>query len=199
MRSTLTLILDPLIGLYALTFAMRLAMQWVRADYRNPIVEFILKVTNPLVMPFQRMLPPIYKIDTATAFIYILVCWAAMGVLTMLECFITPSLLTTLGLGALYGLRLLVNMYTFILFGYVILSWVSQGGGYNPSLTMISALLGQLATPILRPIQRIIPPIAGMDLSPIFILIALQAIAQMFYGPGFQLTANNNCNLGAIL
>jgi len=199
MRSTLTLILDPLIGLYVLTFAMRLAMQWVRADFRNPIVQFVLKVTNPLVMPFQRILPPIYKIDTATAFIYILVCWAAMGILTMLECFITPNLLTTLGLGLLYGLRLIINMYTFAVFGYVILSWVGQGGGYNPSLMMISALLSQLITPLMRPIQRLIPPIAGLDLSPIFILIGLQAMAQMLYGPGLQLTAGNNCNIGVIL
>ena len=198
MRSTLTLFLDPLIGLYVLTFAMRLAMQWVRADFRNPIVQFVLKVTNPLVMPFRKVLPPIYKLDTATAFVFVLLCWAAMVILTLLECFIAPPLLTNLGLGVLYGLRLILNMYSFIVFGYVILSWISQGG-YNPSLAMVSALLSQLANPVMRPIQKIIPPIAGLDLSPIFILIALQAIAQMFYGPGLQLTANYNCSIGAIL
>jgi YggT family protein len=198
LRSQLTLFLDPLIGLYVLTFALRLGMQWVRVDYRNPIVQFVVKVTNPLVMPLQRLLPPIYKIDTATLVVYMLLCWATMLILLALECFLMPDLLRTFVLGLIYGARLLLNTYTFLLFGYVILSWVMQGG-HNPSLTMISQLLSSLARPLLSPVQRIIPPIAGLDLSPIFVLIALQALARMAVGPAYRLALDFNCNIGVII
>jgi YggT family protein len=198
LRSQLTLFLDPLIGLYVLTFALRLGMQWVRADYRNPIVQFVIKVTNPLVMPLKRLLPPIYKIDTATLVVYVLLCWITMLALLALECFLMPDLLRTFALGLIYGVRLLLNTYTFILFGYVILSWVTQGS-HNPSFAMISQLLTSLARPVLNPVQRIIPPIAGMDLSPIFVLIALQAFARMAVGPAYRLAIDFQCNISLII
>jgi len=198
LRSQLTLFIDPLIGLYILTFALRIGMQWVRADFRNPLVQFILKITNPLVGPLQRFMPRVYKIDTASLLVYMLLCWAAMLILLALECFMMPDLLTTLALGIIYGLRLLLNVYTFVLFGYVILSWITQGN-YNPQLMMISQLLGSLAKPILTPVQRIIPPIAGLDLTPIFVLIALQAFASMLVQPAFSLVAGLNCNIGSII
>ncbi len=198
MRSTLTLILDPLIGLYALCFAMRLAMQWVRADFRNPIVQFVLTVTNPLVLPVRRFVPPIHKIDTATLLVYIVIGWAAMTVLTALECFIKPGLFTTLLLGCVYCMRLLLSAYTFIIIGYVILSWIGQGN-YNPSVQMISHLLGELALPVMRPVQKIIPPIAGLDLSPIFLLIGLQVVSQILMTPAFSLVVGKNCLLAGIL
>ena len=177
MRSTFTLFLDPLIGLYVLTFALRLGMQWVRADFRNPAVQFVLKVTNPLVAPIRRFVPPLYKIDTATLIVYVLLCWGTMGILSTFECAVVPDIVTVFGLGLLYGLRLLINTYTFIILGYVILSWVAQGG-YNPSIAVIFGLIRELAQPVLAPVQKIIPPIAGLDLSPIFILITFQALAR---------------------
>jgi YggT family protein len=198
LRSQLTLFLDPLIGLYVLSFALRLGMQWVRADFRNPLVQFVLKITNPLVGPFQRFIPAIYKIDSSSLLVYVLLCWGAMLVLLGLECFMMPDLLTSFILGMLYGLRLLLSTYTFVIFGYIILSWISQGNN-NPSLMMVSQLLGSLAKPVLKPVQQIIPPIAGLDLSPIFLLIALQAIASMLVSPAFSLVTGLNCNIGAII
>ena len=198
MRSQLTLFLDPLIGLYILTFALRLGMQWVRADFRNPLVQFVLRVTNPLVGPLQRFMPAIYKIDSASLLVYVVLCWAAMLILLSLECFLMPDLLSTFILGLIYGLRLLLNTYTFVLFGYIILSWVMQGN-YNPQLMMISQLLGSLAKPVLQPVQKVIPPIAGLDLSPIFVLIALQAFASMLASPAYSLVSGLNCNIGTII
>jgi YggT family protein len=198
LRSQLTLFLDPLIGLYLLTFALRLGMQWVRADFRNPIVQFVLKVTNPLVMPFRRFIPPFRKLDTATLIVYVLLCLATMGILLSLECFLMPDILTVFALAILYGLRLLLNTYTFIIIGYVILSWVGQGG-YNPSLMMVSSLLKSLAQPVLTPVQRVIPPIGGLDLSPIFVLITLPALAQMLLKQGYRIAEGYNCGLNTIL
>ena len=108
MRSQLTLFLDPLIGLYILTFALRLGMQWVRADFRNPLVQFVLRITNPLVGPLQRVMPTIYKLDSASLLVYAGLCWAAMLILLSLECFMMPDLLSTFALGIIYGVRLLL-------------------------------------------------------------------------------------------
>jgi YggT family protein len=173
-------------------------MQWVRADFRNPIVQFVLKVTNPLVMPFRRFIPPFRKLDTAALAVYVLLCWATMGILSSLECFLMPDILTVLALAILYGLRLLLNTYTFIIIAYVILSWVGQGN-YNPSLMMVSSLLKSLAQPVLAPVQRVIPAIGGLDLSPIFLLITLPALAQMLLKQGYRIAEGYNCGLNAIL
>lgn len=198
MKNSLTLFINPLLGLYILTFALRLGMQWVRADFRNPIVQFVLKVTNPLVMPFRSFLPPVYKIDTATALVYLLLCWGAISLLTTLECTLMPDLLTLFGLGLLYGIRLLLNTYSIVILGFVLMSWIGQGG-HNPSVMMLANVLGALAKPVLTPVQRVLPSIAGLDLSPVLLLITLQACAQMLFAPAYRMTADYNCALMGIL
>jgi YggT family protein len=198
MQSGLIYILQSLLDMYLLTYVLRLAMQWVRADYRNPIVQFVLTVTNPLVLPLRRFIPPIYKIDTATLLIFLLLQWAATGILASLSCAITPDIATILGLAVIRGVRQIFNVYFFLVFGYVLMGWVTQGG-LNPSLTMLWGLLRSLAQPILAPVQRIIPPIAGWDLSPIFLLLLLGAITRALYAPAQQLAGGYMCPLGALL
>ena len=198
MQSGLVYILQSLIDLYLITFVLRLGMQWVRADFRNPIVQFVLTVTNPLVLPVRKFVPPIYKIDTATLIIFLLLQWAAVSILTALTCAVNPDVLSILALALIRGLRLIFNVYFFVCFGYVLLSWIGQGG-YNPSLAMLSNLLGQLAEPVLAPFRRYIPPIGGLDLSPIFLLLLLGAVTRMLYGPAQSVAGGFLCPLGAIL
>jgi len=97
MQNGLIYILQSLMDLYLMAFVLRLAMQWVRADFRNPIVKFVLTVTNPLVLPLRRFIPPLYKIDTATVLVFLLLQLAATGILAQLSCAVTPDLLTLLG------------------------------------------------------------------------------------------------------
>ncbi len=73
MQSGLVYILQSLVDLYLIAVALRLALQWVRADWRNPIVQFVVNVTNPLVAPLQKVLAPMYKIDTATLVVYLII------------------------------------------------------------------------------------------------------------------------------
>jgi len=198
MQSGLVYILQSLIDLYLLTFVLRLGMQWVRADFRNPIVQFVLTVTNPLVMPLQRFSPRLYKIDTATLVVYVALQWVAVAILAQLTCVTMPDMLTLLGLTIIRGLRMILNVYFFLIFGYVLMGWVAQGG-QNPSIAMLSGLLRQLAQPVMAPLQRLIPPIAGWDLSPIFILLLLGAVTRMLYGPAQQIAGSFLCPLGVIL
>ena len=198
MASGLVYILQSLVDLYLITFVLRLAMQWVRADFRNPIVQFVLTVTNPLVAPLRKVIPPIYKLDTATLIVYLALQLIAVTALTLLMCTEMPGILTNLGLAVIRGLQLTLNVYFFVVFGFVLMSWIAQGT-YNPSLSIVSRLLGELATPVLAPLQRIIPSIAGLDLSPVFLLLGIGALTRMLYGPAQEMTAGLLCPLAAIL
>jgi len=198
MASGLVYILQSLLDLYLITFVLRLSMQWVRADFRNPIVQFVLKVTNPVVAPLRKILPPVYKIDSGTLIAYLALQLVAVLALTFLTCAELPGIAASIGLAVIRGIRLLINVYFFVVFGFVLMSWVAQGT-YNPSLAMISRLLNELASPVLAPLQRIIPPIAGLDLSPVFLLLVMGAATRMLYGPAQQLTAGLLCPLAAII
>jgi len=198
MASGLVYILQSLIDLYLVTFVLRLAMQWVRADFRNPIVQFVLTVTNPLVAPLRRMIPPLYKIDTATLIVYLALQLIAVTALTQLMCAEAPGILINLGLAVIRGLQLIFNVYFFVVFGFVLMSWIAQGT-YNPSLAVVSGLLRELSTPVLSTLQAILPPIAGLYRSHTSLLLGMGAVTRMLYGPAQEMTAGLLCPLGAIL
>ena len=169
MQSALIFLIKTLADLYLLTFLLRFLMQWVRASYDNPFAQFVLKVTSPLVVPARRVLPSIGGLDTPT-----------LAVLILLEIVVTFVLLFVAGLSLpvavvlVYSLLRLIALalwfYTVALFIYVLLSWFG-GRGDNP----MSELLGELIEPILRPARRLVPPIGGLDLSPLIVILLLQA------------------------
>lgn len=178
MQSGLLYLIDSLAGLYLIAIALRLAMQWVRADWRNPIVQFIVNVTNPLIVPLQKVLVPIYKLDTATLVVLIALELALVTVLLWLSAPALPPFADLFVFALRRSLQLILNTYFYVIFGYILLSWIS-GGGQNPSLAMLGSVLRQIAEPVLTPVRRIIPPISGWDLSPIFVLIGIQFLIRM--------------------
>jgi YggT family protein len=165
----LRFLVKTLTDLYLLVFMLRLILQWVRADFYNPFSQFVIMATNPLVVPARRLLPSVGKIDLPTVI-----------VLVLLQGFVTWLLLVLLGAdptidqlfyyAALRLLSLAIWTYTISLLIYVILSWVAPAN-YSP----IAMVLGQMVEPILRPIRQIVPQVGGFDLSPLIILILLQA------------------------
>lgn len=171
MQSALIFILRTLFDLYVLVFVLRLLMQWTRVDTRNPFVQFILRVTNPLVMPLRRLLPPIGRLDSATLMALLGLQMLGTALLVQVGCIGRPSIVPILLITVLSIVRLILTVYFWTIIIYAVLSWVSPGG-YNPG----AALVSSLAEPLLRPVQRVIPLIGGIDLSPIFVLIALQAL-----------------------
>jgi len=176
-------------------------MQWVRSDYRNPIVQFIVTITNPLVAPLQKFVAPIYKLDTATLLVLVLAQWAVLFLLTFITCINQPDAVTMLGLATVRAVRLMLNVYFYVVFGYVLLSWLVVGGvGANPSLGMLNNLLTGLAQPILAPVRKFIPPIGGLDLSPLFLLLILGAMTNaVIPSMGANLAAGSGCPVAGIL
>ena len=179
MQNALLFLIKTIADLYLLTYLLRFLLQWVRADYYNPLAQFVVKVTNPLVVPARRLLPSVAGIDLPTLVVLIvleaLVTW---GLITMIGVTLAPATF------AFYVLLRLVSLalwfYLVAIFIYVILSWVGQRQ-YSP----VGAVLGQLVEPLLTPARRLLPPIAGLDLAPLLILIIIQAVVIALPLPGF--------------
>jgi YggT family protein len=168
-------IVDTLLWLLTLAFVLRLLFQWVRADFRDPMADAIVRVTNWLIMPLRRLLPPIGKVDTATVVAVVAVASA--------RTFATIALAGA-GVGVGVGdvgpfLRitavnladLSLRIYLFALLLYWLTSFVSPGG-YAPG----TRLLSQLCEPILKPVRRIIPPIGQIDFSVLWVSIVIGAL-----------------------
>lgn len=156
--ATIDFLVSTLFTLITLLFLLRLWLQLVSADYYNPISQFVVKVTHPLVRPLRRALPSIGRLDTASLVLALVAIWlgvvvrlliAGGGTQPVVALLLTPQLLVSACLDLLF----------YVLIGRVILSWVSQG--HNP----MERLLGQMTEPLLAPIRRIVPPVGGLDLS----------------------------------
>ena len=151
-------------------FILRVLLPLARANMRNPLSQAVLRVTNPLVMPLRKVLPPIGRVDTASIMALVLVQLATILVISVLIGSIgSPGVIAFRVIYTLLDSTL--QLYSFAIFIYVLLGWVAPST-YSPA----NDLLGSLCEPILGPVRRVIPPIAGLDLTPVFVLIALQAL-----------------------
>jgi YggT family protein len=183
-------IVDTLTSLYLGILILRLIMQIVRANFRNPFAEAILRLTNPLVMPLRRVLPPMGKIDSASVFAIVLFALFKVGVL--FAAFNIGVFLFAGGSGVptplgwvLEVVRTLVLavlwLYVIMIFFYGIAAFLMQGGS-----SPVYELLAYVCDPLLRRIRRIIPSIvAGLDLSFLWAIIALQALIILISGVRF--------------
>ena len=174
MQNALTFIFRTLLDLYIITFVLRFVLQWIRADVRNPLTQFILRVTNPLVIPVRRVVPSISGIDTATVVVVLLLEILATAVLIQLACVGSTDPGQVILIAILRLIHLLLRIYLVVILVYVVLSWISPGT-YNPAANLLAAI----AEPVLQPIRRLIPPIAGLDLSPLFAIIGIQAVTML--------------------
>lgn len=171
-------LIQTLIGLYALTFMLRFLLQLVRADFYNPFSQFLLKVTNPLVKPLRKIIPGIGGIDWSSIITVVLLLMVEFLLIGLLPKFSMPTPQGLLVLALAETCSLLVNVFLFSIIIQAILSWVNPGS-YNP----IVGLLHQLTAPILSPIRRLVPPISGLDLSPMAAIILLYLVTLLFIQP----------------
>ena len=167
----LIFLVDTLVGLYLFVLLLRLLLQLVRADFRNPIARGVVQLTNPLILPLRRVLPAAGRIDTASVVAVVLVSAAKLLVLSALSRLPFPPALPFARALAVDLLRLVLQAYFFGILLYSVLSFVAQGA-YSP----VQTLLESLCEPVLRPIRRRIPSISGLDLSPLWAVIAIQAL-----------------------
>lgn len=169
--SAIYFIVETLLSLALFVFLARLLLQLTRADFRNPISQAIVRLTNPLVLPLRRVLPPIGKLDSASVVAVLLVTAVEVGCLFALHGVGVPSPLAWARAMLVEISRTLLWTYFYAIFLYALLSLIAPGG-YSP----LQSVLAALCEPVLRPIRRLIPSIAGLDLSPLWAIIVIQAL-----------------------
>jgi YggT family protein len=169
--NALIYIVDTLLSLAVFVVLARLLLQWVRADFRNPIAQAIVRITNPLILPLRRVLPPVGKIDTASVIAVVLVATIKVGILFALTMYGSPGVDLWIRDIVLELVIALLNTYFYGIILYALLSLIAPGG-YSP----LQSVLASVCEPVLRPFRRLIPPIAGIDFSPLWAIIIIKAI-----------------------
>jgi YggT family protein len=164
-------LVQTVVSLYLLAMLLRFLLQLVKADFYNPISQFLVKVTNPLVIPLRKVIPSFGGLDIATLVLSLLLQVLAIVAVLMLNGWQLPNPLQLLLWGGLGLVGLLVNIYFFALLAMIILSWVAPGSS-NPAVYM----LHQITEPVMVPVRKIVPPMGGLDFSPIVVFILINII-----------------------
>jgi YggT family protein len=173
----LVYLIQTLLSLYLIAMLLRFVLQLVRADFYNPISQFVVKITNPLVVPARRVIPGYAGIDIASLCLAVLLQIIGISVIFLLRFGGLPGLALLLAGGVLGIVALLVQLYFFALLAMIILSWVAQGSRHPAIL-----LLYQITEPVMAPLRRLLPPIGGLDLSPILAFILINIVQIIIQG-----------------
>ncbi|HKQ30795.1 MAG TPA: YggT family protein [Burkholderiales bacterium] len=164
------LIVQVVFGLYILAVLLRFLFQLVRADFYNPISQFVVALTNPVLRPLRRVIPGLFGVDVASLLLLLLL---KVGELYLVAALVggTPTLPGAIVMSVADLIVLALHVFMVAIIVRAVISWFLPYGGYN---NPIAGVLARLTDPLLRPAQRLIPTVGGLDLSPIAVLIVLQ-------------------------
>ncbi len=169
-------LIDTLLSLYIFAVMLRFLFQWVQADFYNPISQFLIKITHPPLRLLRRFIPAVGRIDSSSIVL--------MLALQMLSGYLVAVLQgSSVGLGplAIFSiselLQLLLNIFLFAVIIRALLSWFSPGIRHPAT-----SLLYSLTEPLLSIVRGVIPPISGIDLSPLVILIGIGFVKRLLLG-----------------
>ncbi|QTN47431.1 YggT family protein [Ectopseudomonas mendocina] len=171
-------IIQTLGSLYLLIVLLRFILQLVRADFYNPLSQFIVKATQPLLTPLRRIIPGFAGLDLASLILAILVQLLLMVVTLTLMGYNVGGFILQLLVWSMIGVTsLFLKVFFFALIISVILSWVAPGS-YNPG----AQLVNQICEPLLAPFRKLLPNLGGLDISPIFAFITINLIDRYVIG-----------------
>ncbi|WP_211245090.1 YggT family protein [Sedimenticola selenatireducens] len=179
----LAFLIQVIFDLMILVVMLRFILQLVRANFYNPISQFTVKMTTPLLRPLRRVIPGMGGIDIASIVLMILLKTLEL-ILIMLVSGTGVQPLAAMAIAIPELISLAINFFLIAILIQVILSWVNPGS-YSPATDLIQSI----TAPLLRPAQRLIPPIGGIDLSPMAVLVALQLLKMLLIPPLQMLTA----------
>ncbi|MCK5897931.1 MAG: YggT family protein [Methylococcales bacterium] len=170
-------LIDTLFSLYILAVLLRFLLQWVGADFHNPISQFLVKITHPPLKIIRRIIPSIGKIDTSS-----LVLALSLQIISNFSIFLLKGFMPSIPALVLVSvselLSLCFDIFIFSIFILSLLSWFNPGN-YNA----LHSLLNKLSQPILEVCRKIVPDLGGMDISPLVALIGLQLAKMMLLPP----------------
>jgi len=161
-------LVDTVFAFFVLLLLARFHFQWLRVPFRNPVGEFVLATTSWIVMPVRRVIPGLAGLDLATLLLaFALQCLAIWIKAAIVG--VEPALAAVLGIAALDLLRYSLYILVFAILVQVLFSWINP---YAPMAPVFNAM----TAPFLRPLRRFIPPLGGVDLTPLALLIVIQII-----------------------
>ena len=170
----LRFLLDTVFGFFVFVLLARFYLQLLGAPFRNPLGQFVIALTNWLVLPARRVIPGMFGLDLAS----FMLAWLIEALLVFLLYMLRGGSFAggsgiALGIFFTLGLLELARCSLYLLIGVIliqaVISWISP---YAP----LAPLFNALSAPFLRPFRRLIPPIGNVDLSPLFVLVAAQLL-----------------------
>ena len=168
-------LIETLLDLYIIVLMLRFILQYVRADFYNPISQFIVKATAPVLNPARKIIPGFGGIDMATIVVVVAFIVIKIYIVALMSGY-SPTILALLLTGVRDFITLALNIFIFAIIIQAILSWINPDP-YNP----VSGVLFSITRPILEPFRRLIKPIGGLDLTPLFALIALMFVERVVH------------------
>lgn len=169
LRDTAQFLLDVFVQGFAGALLFRFLMQWLRAPMRNPVGEFVMAITDFVVLPARRHIPTAFGLDTSTLALAYLIEMLYLALMLFLQDYPYVSF-PLAGLMAWTAVKLIVISIYFLMSALVvqaILSWV------NPH-TPVAPLLSAITQRFLRPLRRVVPMLGNVDLSPLLLLVICQ-------------------------
>lgn len=172
-----TYLLSVVFGLYILAVMLRFLFQLVRADFYNPVSQAVVRITNPPLRHLRRWIPGWRGIDLPSVVLMLALKALELWLTLLLRGFSpAPAGLLVLAVAEIASLAVYVLVVAVII--EVILSWVAPGAS-NPLVQLVYSL----TRPVLRPARSLVPPIAGLDLSPLVAIVALQLGVMLVIAP----------------
>lgn len=179
-----SLVLDTVSSLYLMIILLRFIFQLSRADFYNPISQFVVKATNPVLIPLRRIVPGIGGIDIACIVLAILFQMLVISIKLLVLSGGLANPVFLLALSTVMILDLALKIYFWSLIIMIVASWIAPGSGH-PALVLIN----QIVEPIMQPFRKILPPMGGLDLSPILAFLVIQVLDVVVNGLHGQVLA----------
>lgn len=173
----LIFLIDSLLSLYILAVVLRFLLQWVRADFHNPICQTLVTATHPPLKLLRRFIPPIGRIDSSSVVLALLLQMLTNISILLLQK-VDSTFVTLFIFSCAHLLELVLNIFIFAIFAQALLSWFNPNH-YNPAF----ALLANLTDPVLNTCRKVIPSLGGLDFSPLAALMLLQLAKMMLMPP----------------
>jgi len=174
-------LIDTLFSLYILAVMLRFLLQWIRADFYNPVSQFLVKITHPPLKIMRRFIPAVGRVDSSSLLLaLILQMFANFSILALKGLSIGVVALTLLSFTDL--LKMLLDIFVYAIFAAALLSWFAAG-----SYSAVASILYSLTEPMLSICRKVLPDMGGIDLSPLVALLLLQLAKMMILPPLQQL------------
>ncbi|MBD8614392.1 YggT family protein [Pseudomonas putida] len=164
-------VVQTLGSLYLLIMLLRFVLQLVRADFYNPLCQFIVRATQPLLKPVRRIIPSLFGLDMSSLLLAIVIQMIIMALTLLLAYGTTGNPLQLLVWSIIGVTALFLKIFFFAMIISVILSWVAPQS-HNPG----AELVNQICEPALAPFRRILPSLGGLDISPILAFMVLKLL-----------------------